>query len=163
MRDRSGGVAGWKFSFAAGAVPLMAGLVTLLTTSLAVAHHNAAWPTGLSTLGFSYDSLRAAGSGLQAWVQLTGSVGGVNVMAAAVAVSVVARFGLREGHRWAWWFLAFCLVWIGLHDAVAATRFFAATGQPVMLMPYTYCGLMAIGVIRSRRAVFTGTAGSTAA
>jgi hypothetical protein len=151
---RQRGVPGWRFNFAAGAVPLTAGLVTLVTTWLGVARPDGPWPTGLSSLDFSFSRLPAAGTELQVWVELTGSVGGVNVAAAAVAVSVVARFGLRDGHRWAWWFLAFALVWVGLHDAVAATRFFVATGQPVMLMPYTYCALMLIGLARSRRAVF---------
>lgn len=151
---RNTDVAGWKFNAAAGIVPFLAGAVTLATTWLGVAHADAPWPTGLSSLGFSFSSLPAAGDGLQQWVQLTGSVGGVNVIAAAVAVSVVARFGLRTGQRWAWWFLAFCFVWVGLHDAVAATRFFAETGQPVMLMPYTYCTLMIVGLLRSRAAVF---------
>jgi hypothetical protein len=61
---------------------------------------------------------------------------------------------LRGGQRWAWWFLAFCLVWVGLHDATMATRFFRATGQPVFVLPYTYCVLMLTGLMRSRRAVF---------
>ena len=42
----------------------------------------------------------------------------------------------------------------GLHDATMATRFFAATGQPVLVLPYTYCGLMLVGLLRSRRGVF---------
>ena len=86
--------------------------------------------------------LSRAGREAPAWVQLSGSVGGVNIVAGAVAVIVVARFGLRGGQRWAWWFLAFCLVWVGLHDATMATRFFYATGQPVLVLPYTYCVLM---------------------
>ncbi|WP_301149834.1 hypothetical protein [Mycobacterium simiae] len=148
-------VPGWRLNFAAGAIPLSAGLVTLVTTRLGVAHPDAPWPTGLSSLGFTFNRLAGAGSGAQQWAELTGSVGGVNVAAAAIAVSVVSWFGLRTGQRWAWWFLAFCLLWIGLHDAVAATRFFAATGQPIVIMPYTYVALMFAGLVRSRRAIFT--------
>jgi hypothetical protein len=35
-----------------------------------------------------------------------------------------------------------------------ATRFFQATGQPFMLLPYSYCVLMLAGLLRSRRSVF---------
>ena len=125
-----------------------------MTNWLGVARADSAWWTGLGTLDFSCSSLRAAGSDAPRWVELLGSVGGVNVVAAAIAVSVVARFGLRDRRRWAWWFLAFCFLWIGLHDAVITTRFFVATDQPFMLLPYTYCALMLAGLVRSRRAVF---------
>jgi hypothetical protein len=106
-------------------------------------------------LEFSYASLSKAGADASAWVEMIGSVGGVNIVAAAVAVSVVSVFGLRTGQRWAWWFLAFCLIWVGLHDAIIATRFSIHTGQPLMLLPYTYCTLMTAGLLRSRRAIFT--------
>jgi hypothetical protein len=142
---------GWRFAFVAGLAPLVAGFVTLATTWLAVARPDDPWWTGLGHLGFTYATLSAAGSGAAAWVQLNASVGGVNIVGAAVAVMVVARFGLRSGHRWAWWFLAFCLVWVGVHDATMATRYFLATGQPVMALPYTYCALLTVGLVRSRR------------
>ena len=138
----------------AGFVPLAAGLVVLVTNWVGVARADSDWWTGLGTIDFSYSSLRTAGSDAPRWVELLGSVGGVNVVAAAIAVSVVARFGLRDRRRWAWWFLAFCLLWIGVHDAVMTTRFFVATDQPFMLLPYTYCALMLAGLVRSRRAVF---------
>ena len=147
-------VSGWRLIFVAGFVPLVAGLITLLTTWLGVARSDSRWWTGVGSLDFSYSTLSRAGSDAPAWVQLTGSVGGVNIAAGAVAVIVVARFGLRNGQRWAWWFLAFCFVWVGLHDATMATRFFQTTGQPFMLLPYTYCALMLGGLLRSRRAVF---------
>jgi hypothetical protein len=147
-------VPGWKLNFAAGFVPLAAGLSTLLTTWIGVARANSPWWTGLGSLDFSYSSLSRAGLDAPAWTQLSGSVGGVNIVTSAVAVTVVARFGLRGGRRWAWWFLAFCFVWVGLHDATMATLFFSATGQPLMLLPYSYCVLMLAGLLRSRRAVF---------
>ncbi|WP_090606988.1 hypothetical protein [Mycobacterium lentiflavum] len=150
-------VPGWKLNFAAGFVPLAAGMTTLLTTWLGVARANSPWWTGLGSLDFSYAGLSRAGLDAPAWTQLSGSVGGVNIVAGAAAVIVVARFGLRGGQRWAWWFLAFCFVWVGLHDAVMATRFFRATGQPLMVLPYSYCVLMLAGLLRSRRAVFAAT------
>jgi hypothetical protein len=122
---------GWRLIFAAGFAPLVAGANLLATT----------W-------------LHPTGADATAYVELLGSVGGVNIVGAAIAVILVARFGLRDGQRWAWWFLAFCLLWIGVHDAVMTTRFFLATGQPFMLLPLTYCALMLAGLLKSRPAVF---------
>jgi len=155
LADRA--VPGWWLNFVAGMVPLLAGLVVLLISWLGVARADAKWWTGLGTLDFSYSDLSAAGSDAPPWVEMLGSVGGVNIVAAAIAVCVVARFGLRNGQRWAWWFLAFCFVWIGLHDAVMTTVFFLATGQPFLLLPYTYCALMLAGLIWTRKSVFART------
>jgi hypothetical protein len=154
---KSTSVSGWRLTFLAGFVPFFAGLLTFLATWVGIVRAGSAWWVGTGSLDFSYASLSRAGSDAQAWVELTGSVGGVNIAAAAVAVSVVSMFGLRSGQRWAWWFLAFCLIWVGLHDAIAATRFSIHTGQPLMLLPYTYCILMVSGLLRSRRAVFTSS------
>jgi hypothetical protein len=151
---RSNRIPGWRLNFAAGFIPLTAGLIVLATTWINVARADVLWWIGTGSLGFSFASLRAAGAGAAAYVEMLGSVGGVNIVGAAVAVILVARFGLGDGHLWAWWFLAFCLLWIGVHDAVMTTRFFLATGQPFMLMPFTYCGLMLAGLLKSRRAVF---------
>jgi hypothetical protein len=152
-------VPGWMLNFAAGFVPLAAGLITLLSTWIGVARPNSSWWTGLGSLNFSYSSLSRAGLDAPAWTQLSGSVGGVNIVAGAVAVIVVARLGLRDGQRWAWWFLAFCFVWVGLHDAIMATIFFDATGQPLMVLPYSYCVLMLAGLLRSRGTVFARSDG----
>jgi len=148
-------VPGWRLTFIAGFVPLVAGLLVLLVTWVGIVRAGSAWWVGIGSLDFSYASLSKAGADASAWVEMIGSVGGVNIVAAAVAVSVVSVFGLRTGQRWAWWFLAFCLIWVGLHDAITATRFSVHTGQPLMLLPYTYCILMVAGLLRSRRAVFT--------
>jgi hypothetical protein len=123
-----------------------------------VARPDARWWLGVGHLGFSFDSLDLAGAGAAPYVELSGSVGGVNIVAAAIAVLVVARFGLREGQRWAFWFLAFSLLWAGLHDLVMAARFFAQTGQPLLLMPLAYCALMLIGLLKSRSAIFARSA-----
>jgi len=153
----SSAVPGWWLTFVAGFVPLTAGVMTLLTFWTAAARPQSPVWTGLGHLNFDYGSLTSAGTDANAWLSLLASVGGVNVAAAAVAVIVVSRFALREGHRWAWWFLAFCLVWVGIHDAVMATRFFLATGSPVMVMPYAYVVLMVAGLLRTR-AVLSGGA-----
>ena len=146
-------VAGWWLNFVAGFVPVVAGLVVLAVDWLGVLRADSPFWTGLGNLGFRL-SLDAAGSGAALWAELIGSVGGLNILAAGIAVSVVARFGRRAGRRWAWWFLCFCFLWIGVHDAIMTTRFFPATGQPFMVLPYSYCALMLGGLLRSRRVVF---------
>jgi hypothetical protein len=150
-------VPGWRLNYVAGFVPLLAGVMTIATSWINVVRSDAPWWTGAGILGFSYASLKTAGTGAAPYVELTGSVGGVNIVGAAIAVILIARYGLGEGRRWAWWFLSFCLLWIGVHDAVMATRFFHETGQPFMLMPFTYCALMLAGLLKSRRAVFEGS------
>lgn len=147
-------IRGCALNFAAGFVPLGAGLTSLVTLWWGVADSDAPLWTGLGHLAFSYADLANVGPSASAWLELNGSVGAVNIIAAAVAVIVVSRFALRQGQRWAWWFLAFCLVWVGGHDSLMATRFFADTGQPIMLLPYTYVTLMALGLFRTRREVF---------
>ena len=147
-------IPGWRFNYAAGFVPLLAGVLVLVTTWINVARASSPWWLGIGSLGFSYASLSAVGASAATYVELLGSVGGVNIVGAAIAVIVVARFGLRNGQPWAWWFLAFCLAWIGVHHSVMmTTHFFLATGQPFMLMPLTYCALMLAGLLKSRRAV----------
>ncbi len=103
-------IPGWRFNYAAGFVPLLAGVLVLVTTWINVARASSPWWLGIGSLGFSYASLSAPGASAAAYVELLGSVGGVNIVGAAIAVIVVARFGLRNGQPWAWWFLAFCLV-----------------------------------------------------
>lgn len=147
-------IRGWWVTFAAGFVPLMAGIATLVTFWSGAAHPNASLWTGLGRLDFAYAELSSVSAEAAAWLELLGSVGGVNVVAAAVAVIVVSRFALRHGSRWAWWFLAFCLLWVGGHDAIVATRFFLVTGEPIVVMPYTYVVVMTAGLIRTRSAVF---------
>lgn len=140
----------WKFAFAAGVAPLLAGLTVLLTTWVNAARPSKPWWTGLGTLGFTFHGIGTAGSGSAAFLQTLGSVGGVNIVGGAVAVMVVSRFGLREGRAWAWWTLAFFLGWVGLHDLFMAVRFLFATGQPLAVFPAFYCAMMAIALVRSR-------------
>jgi hypothetical protein len=155
LDTRSDSIPGWRLTFIAGFVPLAAGLLALLVTWVGVVRAAPTWWVGIGSLDFSYGDLPKAGADASAWLNMIGSVGGVNIVAAAVAVSVVSFVGLRTGQRWAWWFLLFCLAWVGLHDAIMATVFSAHTGQPLLLLPYTYCVLMLTGLLRSRRAVFS--------
>ena len=99
---RSGSVPGWRLTFIAGFVPLVAGLLALLVTWVGVVRAAPTWWVGIGSLDFSYADLPKAGADASAWVDMIGSVGGVNIVAAAVAVSVVSVVGLRTGQRWAW-------------------------------------------------------------
>ena len=88
---------GWRLSLFAGFVPLTAGLTTLLSTWIGVAGANSAWWTGLGTLDFSYSTLARAGNDAPAWVQLTGSVGGVGVTDVMTGSICVVGTGMSGG------------------------------------------------------------------
>lgn len=105
-------VPGWRLTSITGFVPLLARLLMFVATRVGVAC-DALWWIGTGSLDFRFGGLSSAGPDAGSWMKGIGSVGGVNVAAAAVAVSAVARFGLRTGHRWAWWFLLFSLLWVG--------------------------------------------------
>ena len=67
---------------------------------------------------------------------------------------VISLFALRYGHKWAWWYLLFALVWVGFHDAYGATKFAIETGAPLFVMPWTFCILMGVGLFQTRGQVF---------
>jgi hypothetical protein len=67
----------------------MAGLTTLVTSWVNVARGDAPLWTGLGQLPFSYSDLAGASPALPPG-RLNGSVGGVNIVAAAIAVIVVS-------------------------------------------------------------------------
>ncbi|MCU0699477.1 MAG: hypothetical protein MUC96_23470 [Myxococcaceae bacterium] len=148
-------VRGWSWTFAAGLVPLLAGAGTLLVAWTSMLAPSAPWGSPLAPVGFTFSQLAALSGDAAAYVELSSSVGGVNIIAAAVGVLVVSRQGLRQGARWAWLFLVFSLVWMDLHDAWSAWRFHLATGDVSFVMPFTFCTLMVIGLVRSFPFVFS--------
>jgi hypothetical protein len=149
-------VPGWRLSFAAGFVPLSAGLTFLITGLFNISSAGSLWWTGLGSLRFSFKDLAASGPDADAFIVLLGTVGPVNIIGAAVLAIAVARYGLRVGRKWAWFVLAFDLVWIGLHDTFAAFRFYLATGQLAFLFPFTFVTLMFLGLAKSRARIFNG-------
>jgi hypothetical protein len=150
-------VRGWPWTFAAGLVPLLAGAGTLLVAWTSILSPSDPWGSPLAPVDFTFSQLAALSGDAAAYVELSSSVGGVNIIAAAVGVLVVSRHGLRQGARWAWLFLVFSLVWMGLHDAWSAWRFHVATGDVSFVMPFTFCTLMVIGLVRSFPSVFSKT------
>lgn len=147
-------VKGWKWNFYAGLVPLTAGMMTLLMTWTSILNEKTNWGLPGSRLSFSFDQIINFNAQLSAYIELASSVGGVNIVIGAIAVMVIARYGLRNGHQWSWFYLLFSLIWVGFHDAWSATRFFQATGNPSMILPYLYCLLMSTGLIATYRSVF---------
>ncbi|MFN8043433.1 MAG: hypothetical protein U0S13_08825 [Mycobacterium sp.] len=146
---------GWRLNFAAGFVPLIAGLTTLVTSWVNVARGDAPLWTGLGQLPFSYSDLAGVGPGAAAWLELNGSVGGVNIVAAAIAVIVVSRFALQEP--------TLGLVVSGLLPRVGRsprrhTGDALLRGNRTAVMVLPYLALMTAGLLRSRRAVFPNPA-----
>lgn len=147
-------VKGWKWNFYAGLVPLTAGFMTLLMTWISILNAKTNWGLPGSSLNFSFEQIAHLNEQLAAYVELSSSVGGVNIVIGAIAVMVISRYGLRDGHKWSWFYLLFSLVWVGFHDAWSATRFFLATGNPSLILPYLYCLLMSTGLIKTYRGIF---------
>lgn len=147
-------VAGWKFTFAAGVAPLLAGILLFITGTLAVARESIRWPLGIASLDFSFADLAAVSDNAEPFVELISGVISVNVTVGALAVMFVSYYGLRLGQKLARWFLLMCFIVVGLNDAYVATQFTLATRIPMLIMPYTYCILMAIGLMRTRKAIF---------
>jgi hypothetical protein len=156
QHDSANRVPGWRLSFAAGFVPLIVGLTFLITDVFHVSSIDRLWWTGLGSLRFSLKDLVASGPDADAFITLLGTVGPFNIIGAAVPAIAVSRYGLREGRKWAWFALAFDLVWIGFHDAFAAFRFYLATGQLAFLFPFTFVTLMFLGLAKSRARIFNG-------
>ncbi len=109
--------------------------------------------SALGPLGFSIAEIERASAPLAAYFELVGSV---NVTAAAVYVWITCWFGLRRRERWAWWALAFSLLWVGGNDRFAAARYTIVTGIPFVVAPLTFCVLMAAGLGLTYCGVFRG-------
>lgn len=146
---------GWRWTMFAGFIPVTAGLFTLLTTFISTVNVDSEWTLIVRNLNFSYGDLAALDLQAGAFVTLLAYVGGINIVSAAVAVILISIFGLRYGQKWAWWYLAFSLVWVGFHDVYGATKFFFATGAPMFIMPIGFCILMLVGLIKTRPLVFS--------
>ena len=114
----------WKWNFAAGFVPFTAGFVTIITTLLSKSNGEASWNLILMQLDFSYHDMVAVSANSGDFFDLILSVSGVNIVVGAFSVIMVARYALKDGHRWAWWYMLVALLWLGFQDAYWAYIFF---------------------------------------
>jgi hypothetical protein len=144
---------GWKVTLAASFVPLLAGLSSMISAAISYADPELGYHTTLGRLAFTANEV-GENPALGEYFRLVGSVGAVNVVAAAVYAMLVSVVGLRHRRRWAWFALLFSLVWVGLNDAAAATRFSLATGVPILVAPWTFVVLMTAGLGLSAATVF---------
>lgn len=147
-------ISGWRWTMIAGFVPLFAGLFMLLTSKLSIAREESVWTFLIHSLNFSFGDLSAVDPQAGPLVVLLADLASINIVSAALAVILVSCFALRHGHKWAWWYLLFSLVWVGFNDAYGVTAFFLATGAPMLAMPWSFCILMAIGLFKTRPQVF---------
>jgi|GEM_PF-4267535 len=138
----------------AGFVPLTAGVFTLLTGKISILNAYSDWSFWIYSLSFGFGDIQAVDPQAGAFVALLTDVAGVNIVSAALAVVLISRFALPRGHKWAWWYLLFAFVWVGISDAYGATQFYLETGAPMLIMPWTFCVLMAVGLLKTRAQVF---------
>lgn len=145
---------GPRLILAAGLVPFSAGISGYALGFVSRARPDDEWRSALGPLGFSFAAIERSSAALAAYFELAGAVGSVNVTAAAVYVWITCWFGLRHRARWAWYALAFSLLWVGGNDLFAAARYTSETGIPFVVAPLSFCLLMIAGLALTRGAVF---------
>jgi hypothetical protein len=90
-------------------------------------------------LGWSYDFRfaellthnQAAGAAFRASMQM----GWANIHNAGLLMALLAYFGVRRGHAWAWVACAYGIAWGGINDAVATVGLYRETGGGVPPLP----------------------------
>ena len=154
MATQSNEITGWKWTMFAGFIPLTAGLFMLLTSKISFANADSDWTFLIHNLSFGFGDLAAVDPQAGPLVVLLADLASINIVSAALAVVLISRFALRHGQKWAWWYLLFSLVWVGFNDAYGVTVFFLETGAPMLVMPWSFCILMAVGLFKTRTQVF---------
>lgn len=153
MNTNSEEIIGWKWTMFAGCVPFIAGLFMLVTSKLSFSNPESAWSFVIHSLNFSFSDLSAVDSQAGPFIVLLSDLGSINIVSAALAVILISRYALRYGQKWAWWYLLFSLIWVGFNDAYGVTAFYLETGAPMLIMPLTFCTLMTIGLIKTRKCI----------
>ena len=150
IMTQTGNNSNWKWNFAAGFVPLTAGFVTLITSMISKSNGGLRWNLILKKLDFSYHDIVSVSENSGDFFDLILSVSAVNIIIGAFSIIMISRYALKYQHRWAWWYMLIALIWLGFQDAYGAYIFYNNTGAPLFIMPFTFCTLMAIGLIKSR-------------
>jgi hypothetical protein len=129
---------GWRLAFAAGFFPAIAGFAMLglglWSTTLG---RNDPWNSLVGEHSFSAALLSRSSPDLYSLLVLTVHLCGVNLAMSGITISAVAWFALRDGRAWAFPFLWFLLLWVGLNDTVALIlyRINMGRGIPFALIP----------------------------
>lgn len=144
----------WKWNYYAGFIPIAAGSVILISYLLALANPDAVWNLIIAKQDFSLNDLYNLNNNAAPFMKFLASFTGVNLVIGGVAVSLIAKKALRFGKKWAWQFMVFALLWVGVLDALGALVFFNSTGIPLLLLPFTLFILMLIGIIKTRKEIF---------
>ncbi|MEM7548288.1 MAG: hypothetical protein AAF363_01340 [Bacteroidota bacterium] len=143
----------WKWNFAAGFVPLTAGFVTLITSAISKSNGSSSWNLILNKLDFSYHDIVVVSENSGDFLDLILSVSAVNIITGAFSIIMISRYALKYQNKWAWWYMLVSLIWLGFLDTYSAYVFYAKTGTPLFIMPFAFCILMALGLIKSREIV----------
>ena len=154
METKSNEITGWKWTMAAGFIPLGAGLFMLLTSNLSMANAESNWSFLIHSLNFSFADFSAVDPQAGPFVAFLAALTHVNIISAAVPVILISKFALRYGHKWAWYYMLFMLIWEGFNDVYGVTVFYQETGAPMFVMPWVFCILMATGLYKTRNQIF---------
>jgi hypothetical protein len=131
---------GWRVVFVSGLLPALNGLLMLaLSLWSATGGRNGPWISLVGRHSFSAAALQRMGTDLEALWLLNFHLCGANLAMSGVTILVVSSFALREGKRWAWFFLWGLILWVGGNDAVALVHYHmtVGSGAPYAVIPLT--------------------------
>lgn len=144
----------WKWNFAAGFIPFMAGWTMFITSMMSKSNPDSTWDLVIAKLDFSYNDMINVSEDSGDFLDLISALSSVNIIIGAFSIIMISRFALKDGHKWAWWYMLVALIWLGFQDAYSVFRFFTETGVPFFIFPFMFCILMAIGLVLTRKEMF---------
>ncbi|APD07174.1 hypothetical protein UJ101_01658 [Flavobacteriaceae bacterium UJ101] len=147
----------WQWNFAAGFIPFTAGFIMLITSLISKNNPNSEWNLILGKLDFSFHDISNLSHNSGDFLELLSSLSSVNIIIGAFSIIMISYFALKHKQKWAWWFMFIALIWLGFQDAYSVFIFYTKTGISLFIMPFTFCTLMTIGLILTRKQIFDST------
>ena len=127
----------------------------LITSIISKSNPNSKWNLVLGKLDFSFNDIVNVSQDSQTFFELLSSLSSVNIIIGAFSVIMISYYALKTKQKWAWWFMLIALVWLGFQDAYSVFVFYLETGIPMFIMPFTFCTLMIIGLVKTKKQIFS--------
>jgi hypothetical protein len=158
--------AGATLVFLAGLFALLAGSGLFAAFLYNVTHPDGHWvypgfsrePYSLNNIrqipndAISHHPIRDFGPALANYIVHIAHIESVNLMLTGLTVAVLARVGLRQRQKWAWYLVLVLVVWAAGNDTVAMI----SGGRSPYLVPVIPLILGLTGLAMVRRWIFTG-------